>query len=173
MIVIDLGCAPWGEEVSIEKLVRRFEPATLFGFDPALIHPSQYAIGATSCVLSPKAAWTYDGWIGYEPAAQRSALVQTGGTPVECFDFAEFLVAMGSELEDDLVVKMDIEGAEYELLDYLHEGGQDAGIDLLLVEWHCLSCGRGGDNADGRCPNCRKKVRRITDLRCETEDWNG
>jgi hypothetical protein len=35
-----------------------------------------------------------------------------------------------------MVVKFDVEGAEFPLLEAMHERGVDKLVDLILVEWH-------------------------------------
>lgn len=52
---------------------------------------------------------------------------------VKTFDFSSFL----KHLEDDfVVVKMDIEGAEFMVLDKMIRDGTDKVCDWLLVEFH-------------------------------------
>ncbi|KAI9100974.1 FkbM family methyltransferase [Phlyctochytrium arcticum] len=50
-------------------------------------------------------------------------------------NFAKFLID-NFAVEDYVVVKMDIEGAEYEVLPHLWNTGAYKLIDVLLVEWH-------------------------------------
>lgn len=53
---------------------------------------------------------------------------------VECFDLMEFI---GSFSKDDyIILKMDIEGAEYDVLPHLLNGGGFDYIAALFIEWH-------------------------------------
>lgn len=125
---MDLGCATHGEDESIDALIARFRPDHFYGFDPFLgaeVHGHGFD-------LYPTAAWLHDGTVQYERNGIRSAVL-TGGSDVECFDLAAFLRSLAA---DELVVKLDVEGAEYPLLRELHRTGVDERITLLLVEWH-------------------------------------
>jgi FkbM family methyltransferase len=56
------------------------------------------------------------------------------GKPVPCFDFSRWLIEhVGPE---QCVVKMDIEGAEYNLLEHLIRQGTHKLVTELVVEWH-------------------------------------
>lgn len=162
MIVIDLGCVDWADETSIEALIDRFKPEALYGFDPAVGHAHRVTYNRCPVILEPKAAWVYDGWIGYVMDGPSSFVSEgfPGANPVECFDFAAFL---NEKAPQRMVVKMDVEGAEYRLLEYLHEGGHDALIDLLLIEWH-------DDEKIGDDLAYRKR-KLLANLRCDVESW--
>lgn len=53
---------------------------------------------------------------------------------VECFDIRDFIKSNFSK-EDLVILKMDIEGAEYDVLPHLLEDGIDY-ISALFIEWH-------------------------------------
>jgi len=55
---------------------------------------------------------------------------------VDLVDFDEYLRKKSNEF-DKIVVKMDIEGAERDLLEYLIDKGSHRLIDTLYVEFHC------------------------------------
>lgn len=161
MIVVDLGCKPWKNDESVHTLVERFTPDILFGFDP---HPETQdgvsRIKDTIAVISRKAAWTKDGWVKVSEAGigtyVSSASIPSGGElRVQCFDLASFLLALAPT---ELVVKMDVEGAEYPLLNRIRFLDVDKVITLLLVEWHT---GKLANGYEGRKP----------DLRCPVEGW--
>lgn len=54
-------------------------------------------------------------------------------TPVPAIDFSQFLDLLAF---DKCVVKMDIEGAEYAVLDHLIDTGSILKISDLYIEWH-------------------------------------
>ena len=66
MIVVDLGCFPHRDEISIEPLVRRYRPDVLYGFDPwpALVEGETEWKGLR-VILARKAAWIADGEIEF------------------------------------------------------------------------------------------------------------
>lgn len=132
MIVVDVGCAPRGDDVSVEPLIERFQPRVLYGFDPAE-QQARHQIGETEVVISSVAAWTFTGTVAYEERGLRSA-VGSGPETVSCFDLSEWLETLPAG--EEIVLKIDAEGAEYPLLEKLHERELDARLTLLLVEWH-------------------------------------
>jgi hypothetical protein len=158
VIVIDLGCheyANYPEDISIAPLIERFEPGILWGFDPAG-DDFEYTIGNTQVILSGKAAWVYNGSIGFSENRENGLRSYTaehaGPRAVPCFDIAEFLRGL-SPHEQDLVLKMDIEGAEYTLLPHLVATGTDKLLDLLLIEMHDLDINKNQDLLDRlSCP---------------------
>ncbi len=90
-------------------------------------------IRTTKVWASQSAAWLYDGFIGYSESGITSQTGEMmGPAAVPCFDLAKFIRSLTGEI----VLKLDCEGAEYELLPYVHEDGSDALLSLLLVEWH-------------------------------------
>jgi hypothetical protein len=168
MIVVDLGCYPHGRDVSIEPLVSRFSPEVLYGFDPLVGAPTTYVVGDTRVHLSPKVAWTINGYVRFVQNGLRSRAFESEAGTTPCFDLAEFIRALPA---DDIVLKLDVEGAEYQLLPHLCATQTDELLSLILVEWHCMECGRGGDNVEG-CPDCGAPVAKIGGLRRPVEEWD-
>jgi len=56
-------------------------------------------------------------------------------TSVECFDLSEFITNNFDE-KDNIIVKMDIEGSEYDTLFKMIEDDSLKYINHLVVEWH-------------------------------------
>jgi FkbM family methyltransferase len=54
---------------------------------------------------------------------------------VECFDFSNFILKNFSK-DDFIVVKLDIEGAEYPVLEKMIKDDSLSYINVLYVEWH-------------------------------------
>ncbi|KAG0303623.1 hypothetical protein BGZ98_006461 [Dissophora globulifera] len=69
-------------------------------------------------------------------------LSQSKGTELAAVNLARWLL-MNTLPRDFVVVKMDIEGAEYELVPHLAEMSTWSVIDYLLVEWHGAEIGGG------------------------------
>jgi FkbM family methyltransferase len=141
VIVIDVGCARYGGDYSIERLIEEFSPDVLYGFDP---NPAVTVTGealatredrTTKIILDNSAAWTYDGEIGYVDDGLNSWITERHEEPrVPCFDLARFIRDLPQESE--IVLKIDAEGAEYELLRHLIGTGTDSLLKLAWVEWH-------------------------------------
>jgi FkbM family methyltransferase len=84
------------------------------------------------------------GWIGgatnimednYQKPDYLKSWQIKSGQDVECIDFSEFILKNFTQ-NDYIVCKMDIEGAEYEIIRHLHETGALSYFDILYVEWH-------------------------------------
>lgn len=92
--------------------------------------------------LINKAAWTRDGRIAYAGGAgnQGATVVADpddfrGGLPtVECIDFDQWLERF--EGYEEVIVKLDIEGAEFPVLEKLFASGRVGLITRLFVEFH-------------------------------------
>jgi hypothetical protein len=159
-LVVDLGCKSWPGErnISIDPIIAVFKPTVLYGFDP---HPELtegiYTEGSSTVILARRAAWIVDGSIPYAPNENRSAVEEEGTHRVPCFDFSMWLRTLPA---CEVIVKMDIEGSEYPIVEKLHEDGTDALISLLLVEWHT------GWDAHGH------ERPRPPSLRCPLEKWS-
>lgn len=148
MIVVDLGCFPHRDEISIEPLVRRFRPDVLYGFDPwpALVE-GETELEGTRVILARKAAWIADGEIEFARIQgfrawdstvmrEKNSRSEWSGSGevmrVPCFDFSSWL----RTLPEPPIVKFDVEGAEFPILERMVETGADALVSELLVEWH-------------------------------------
>jgi FkbM family methyltransferase len=136
VIVVDLGCADRNNPTpSLQRLAEMYQPEHIYGFDPApWLDESVTEVAGVPCTLERKAAWTHDGTVSYQPDKTSSHIF--GEEEVPCFDFAQWLMDLGQRV----VVKMDIEGAEYVLIGHLRLTGTDRLIDELLVEWHPPRC---------------------------------
>jgi hypothetical protein len=65
---------------------------------------------------------------------------------------------------ENLIVKMDVEGAEFPLIEHLMETQTDRCIGLLLVEWHT-------EKMTNPAELKRRKDLLISTLRCPIEEW--
>jgi len=174
--VIDVGCAKYGGDESIPYLIQEFSPDALLGFDPQTAD-DQYELDGCLVTTRRAAAWTHDGSVTFEHAGT-SGRVSGAGVEVPCVD----LVRVVSEALDDfdrVIVKMDAEGAEYELLPALIAAALDERLELVWVEWHCEACGRGSGDGSGHRDNCRDReggYRRRADIvriiECDVHPWN-
>lgn len=147
--VVDLGCANRGEWFSLEALAEKYKPEMIYGFDPSPnLNVRVKSIAGTPCKLVRKAAWLYDGTIAFDdelitgrhatigvgpsdPSTGRIGVIGEGPRTAKCFDFSAWMKKLGPA-----VVKMDVEGAEFALLDKLLVDGTAELIRELVIEWH-------------------------------------
>jgi FkbM family methyltransferase len=171
-IVVDLGCFPHRDEISLEPLLERLRPAVLYGFDPwPELVEGETQVEGTRVVLERKAAWIEDGEIefahvrglrGWDSTVMRDKNARNEwsraeATMVPCFDFSAWLRA----LPEPPVVKLDVEGAEFPILERLVDEGTDALVAELLVEWH-----------DDKMPAyADRKAALLRSLRCPVSPW--
>lgn len=125
--------------------------------------------GETTVRLCRKAAWTHDGEgrLGVGGYTLLDATLLTDKNDhgewretrlVEFFDFGTWLAKLGFFP----IVKMNIEGAEFPLLEDLRERELDTRIELLHVAWH--------DDRLGPVYTARREVLEHS-LRCPVEPW--
>lgn len=143
-IVIDVGCARYGGDYSVERLLAEFRPDFLFGFDPNwqrdMFDPPDDL--ATRVDISTAAAWTYDGEIGFFPDGLNSQLSPERGDKRACIDLARWLweempaVRLTDGHRHRVVLKVDAEGSEYELLEHLIDQAANTLVHLAWIEWH-------------------------------------
>jgi FkbM family methyltransferase len=144
-VVVDLGCFPQNGADSIAALRKEYDPHVIYGFDPMLDGDTQTdEADGLVVILKREAAWVEDGTLLFHEDGSASR-IGAYGFEVTCFDFSHWLqVYKGTD--DEVFVKMDIEGAEVPVLEKMIADGTDALVDELLVEWH-------GKVVDGyRCP---------------------
>lgn len=164
--VVDLGCythPAYPEDESTYRLIERFEPDEYWGFDP---HPGMVMrteqIGSCAAWFTSGAMATYDGEIAYDPRPDRPLAAATGSGPmvVPCKDLDRWLRDAGGR---KVILKMDVEGAEYDLLDHMLAHGTDKEIERLIVEWHSPPIGPEDWAA--------RKTKLLASLRCPVEEW--
>lgn len=164
-IVIDIGCARYGGDYSIERLIEEFHPDVLYGFDPNPATTDKpagqcegYDLDGTAVFVERLAAWTHKGEIGYLEDGLNSCISHSG-EPVECFDLADYIRRRPDGAE--VILKIDAEGSEYDLLEHLIETGADERLSLAWVEWH--------DLPDGTHVSRRVDIER--NIRCQVDEW--
>lgn len=139
--VVDLGCALRGECNSLGALVERFAPERIYGFDPAAQIVSE--VDGVPAFITRSAAWLYDGEVEFIEDNMGSRLGPSN-VFVPCFDFSSWLLTV----EKPVIVKMDIEGSEYDLIARMIVDETDKIVERLIVEWHDDRSGRSDDRDD-------------------------
>jgi hypothetical protein len=171
LIVIDVGCHTWGEEESVHKLVKRFRPNLLLGFDPHPDLEEGYCYIGETLVLRRRAC----GWIapGQLPIAIDGLITRVDTTLphmvdhewVDCIDIASLILS----LPKPIVLKLDAEQSEEDILSWVRKRGADRRLELVLVELHCRTCHMGGGTHTAEC--VIPDMTTIGDLACPSEPW--
>ena len=170
LIVCDVGCHTHRDDDSVGVLIERFGPDRLYGFDPySHVVPGERVVNGTRVIIEQSAAWTRGGTIEFvEPRSMptHSTVMNPyeygeGMRRVACFDLADWIESHG--LNADLILKLDVEGAEYDLLEHLYAREADRYVTLLLVEWHPLP---------PEAISWATRVSLMKRLRCPVEGWH-
>jgi len=172
MTFIDLGAY---DGDTVREFLADHPKATVYAFEP---NPNLGAawLGATPSNVHfyPWAAWTAN--VTREFAVDATTDSPMGSTlipekrelwalatkvQVKCFDFSSWLKKL--KFTKPLIVKMDIEGAEFPVLEKMIADGTDELIDELRVEWH-------QGKIDGKSTDDVNGLKRR--LRCRVVDWS-
>lgn len=158
-VYIDCG-AHGGHTVAVFRKSPDYRTGTrVFAIEPnpKLVERLQKIDG---CTVIAKAVWTHDGSIGFYYDTRKSGLRSTAipdsgsarvakePTLVACMDFSRW-IGETFRPDDRIVVKMDIEGAEYWVLRRMLEDGTIAYVRKLYLETHRRKAriGRGEHDA--------------------------
>jgi hypothetical protein len=139
-VVVDIGSASYGGDQSVIPLIEEFQPDRLLGFDPNT-EARDYLVGDTEVSEKRLAAWTSDKPLTYRRAGLGGWIDPTG--PIQCVGFNLAALLLSFDAEDELILKLDCEGAEYPLVPHLIATGAAARLRLALIEWHCSVCRHG------------------------------
>ena len=134
--------------LSIDKKIFAFEPADVN------FRILENKFGNNEKIkLEDKAVWINDGRISFSLGTKNThtnskitKIINDRGYDekkyiksyeVDCIDVHQYINKLNSNKKDHyVVVKMDIEGAEYDVLAHMIEKNTIANVDLLLVEFH-------------------------------------
>jgi hypothetical protein len=113
-------------------------------------------------VRSRLAAWTENGFISYREDGICSGVVPPmwAASVVPCFDLIAWLKTLPMP-EQEVVLKIDAEGAEHPLMWALHENGLDLLLKEALIEYHPEHTSNGWYRSE-------RPV-----LRCPVQDWDA
>ncbi len=141
-----IDCGGWQGD-SIPKLRERFGNQFVHVFEP-FPECDKFYEKFEDIKLHKKAVWIYDGEVDFymkkgldkfdmgNSLLKRKKLVgdenEDRKIKVPCVDFSKGLLELG----EMVILKMDIEGAEYEVLKKMIKDGSIKLVDTLLIEWH-------------------------------------
>jgi len=125
------------------KNLKRHYGFEIYGFEPNPEIFTKIETLEAYTKLFNKAVWLYDDKMEFHITKRsescslypRSDVGETGIVWVECIDFDKWIKDKFNE-DDYIILKMDIEGAEYPVLYNMIHGGSIEYINELFVEWH-------------------------------------
>lgn len=131
------------------SLFRRTEDYTpdfvFYGFDASILDIKSAQSKHKDVILSNNAVWTYDGKLKFYLSSRRRG--QANGVfhnasakrekeiEVPCIDFGKWIIN-NFKKDDFIVLKMDIEGSEFEVLQSMINDGSIRYIDIAYIEFH-------------------------------------
>ena len=134
-----IDCGGWRGD-SVETLRRQFLPDHIYTFEANPNFKKFYHF--KNHTLINKAVWIYDGEIDFYLGGDYdmgSSVIQKDNTgksiKVPCIDFSKWIID-NFKKEDEIILKMDIEGAEYKVLGKMIDDGSTDYINQFLVEIH-------------------------------------
>jgi FkbM family methyltransferase len=151
-IFIDCGFYAGYAISHFEKTAEYSPDFTYYGFDPMLQEKTRKKWdNVTNVILDNKALWIFNGEIDFYTSGRvggkangafhnKRAGSKENNLKVKCIDFSEWL-GNNFDKNDFIVVKMDVEGAEYELLPKMIKDGTIDLIDIIYLEWHASRVG--------------------------------
>jgi FkbM family methyltransferase len=152
-ILIDCGANVGG---SLRKFMDDYPDSELFAFEPnsELISTIANVVASGSrpqaATIANQAVWIRDGtvdlFLGHHesstllegktvPRRYNQQIDYTAPRVVPCIDFSAWIRRTFSE-DDEIIVKMNIEGAEYPVLSKMVEDETLGLVSALFVEWH-------------------------------------
>lgn len=158
---------------SIRKFFDSHSGYQAISFEPNPVMAPFYRDLPTTLV--PKAVWTHDGEVplyldeadydGSSVMRNKTTIVGRRCIVVPCVDFSSWLLEHTSA-GDEVILKMDIEGAEYAVLERMLRLGSFARVGRLLIEFHGskIGVGRSDHNA---------LVKRIKATGVRISGWNA
>lgn len=142
-IYIDCGYYH-GKGLSLFKRTREYKDDFLvYAFDPSTDHKS-----TEKFIFSKNAVWIYDGTIKFHKSSRRKG--QANGLyhnpmarkeiieEVPCIDFSRWIIKTFNR-NDNIILKMDIEGAEKDVLKKMVEDGSIDYIKIAYIEPHRIN----------------------------------
>jgi FkbM family methyltransferase len=135
-VLVDCGAHVGLVSIRWSKLFRDAE-ITAVEADPeiaAMLAHNLGAAGATNCRVLTKAAWTHDRGVSFHRSGVDDGHVNDGGQGKD-----ELVPSLDlAELMPDVVdfLKMDVEGAEFQLLPHLAARGKLQGVRRIFLELH-------------------------------------
>jgi len=142
-VFIDCGFYKGKRTVLFKQSSMYSSDFVLYAFDP-ITKPYKVKRVDPDIIFHQKACWTYDGEIDFFASSRykskpSSIFVNPKGKSTlmrsPCIDFSKWILD-NFQKNDYIVLKMDIEGAEYEVLPKMLKDGSMEYVNLAFVEFH-------------------------------------
>lgn len=144
-IFIDCG-GHVGESIKLFKKSKEYtKDFIIYSFEPVSYLSKKYR-GDENIIFLDRALWIYDGEIDFYLAEQSDGnslfkSKETGNLDkdhpikVKCIDFSKWIQNVFDK-SDYIILKMDIEGAEFKVLNKMIEDRSIEYINKIYIEWH-------------------------------------
>lgn len=146
-IFLDCGAHDGCSVTKFRKLYDKKQKYKIYSFEPEPQF-AKFFIDTPKHTFINKAVWISDGFLDYYRSNEKlrvgSTLIKEKKSgkidkqhpiKVETIDFSKWILENLNE-DDYIILKMDIEGAEYKVLPKMFEDGSFAYINELWIEWH-------------------------------------
>lgn len=160
MTFIDIGCYDGDtveQFINWGQLIGDISDSTVYAFDPINyvdawkdIH-DRHIKHVKNIVFDRRAAWIEDTTLEFSPARMGSTVMKEKNTwnsantvQVPAFDFSTWL----QNVNEDIYIKLDCEGAEYPILEKMIQDGTDKKVKLMFIEWHAEKMGQFWKNKE-------------------------
>ena len=144
-IFIDCG-GHIGESIRLFKRSKEYDSSyKIYSFEP-VSYLSKYYRHWKDIIFSNKVVWIYDGEIDFYLAEKSDGNTLFKGKytgnidknhpiKVKCLDFSQWVLKTFDK-DDYIILKMDIEGGEYQVLTKMILDGSIDYVNKLYIEWH-------------------------------------
>lgn len=125
--VIDLGAyqGEWANEIHAR-----------YGCIVIAVEPTEYIRGYQYGPIYNMAAGTHNGKMSFGGRAYYSSVFEQGDHEYECFDVNDLLRSYGHDID---LLKINIEGAEYDVLSHIIGAGLHTRIKNIQVQFHQIA----------------------------------
>jgi len=171
MIVIDCGAYVGN---SIKTLKEKYSGSEFYAFEPIEKYYTEIENNFPAVTLIRKAVWIRneerDFFLGRGQGSSLYSSKRTDGIneanfiTVECIDFSAWLKE-NFDKSQYIVLKLDIEGAEYKVLDRMFKDGTISYIDVLYCEFHQRKIDSISENFHSRI------ISKLDSINIEVKGW--
>ena len=139
---IFLDCGAW-TGISVDYFRKHHKGFEIHSFEP--LFANLVELEKRETIIHPAAVWTEDGskkfYVGKTESGSLYKEKKTGGINpkiwvlVPIIDIAEF-IKINFKKEDYIVMKLNVEGAEYDIIPYMKNRGVLDWINEWFIQWH-------------------------------------